>query len=1184
MVMKYVRMRMFGLLVVLLTAAAVAAAGEEMSEKLDNIRRIINERGEYDLAERQLRPLIDEYRTRPAAAEALVLLGYCLDKQDKNSEAASAYMRVLQDYPGAPAALRADASLGAADANFRLRRYQQAIECYSTVLSESVKPEQTEVALLWRAEARNRLALEERDAGRDARDMLLEAAGDYASFFERWPESKMMPTALSGAAFACFDLEDYERAIGYYRRFIQELPGDRRAEECRYYIGESLYRMNRFEEARAAFADLLSVSPDGRFAPDARSGIAWADYGMRRIAEAAEGFEEAAQLAGTDEDLRLSYLYDAGCAWREAGDPQKAGADLLEVARKDTHDLNGLAWYRLGTLWQEQAKAARDRAQSTTDSAERKRMLEAQKKYGEDAVRYFRRAIASSRLGAEEVGAYTLLGEVLLDAQRWDEASIAFADLARRWPDSEQAPWALYHRALAQKALADGTQGGEKERYLREAAASLQDAMKHDNAKIRLQAAAAHADYLMSLDDVEEARKSLRWLANDAEAWAAAWRGKDGKADPQLAARAHEYAADSTFRLGESYYFASDLPRAGGFYQILTEKFQDAPQSAMAQLRLGEIAESGRDAAAAQSRYEQALRAGAAFGKARVGATIGFAHLRLGILQLRQGQRMENQDERRRCLQEAMRQLQAVLDDPPADLEADQAFYYLAESKYSLGLKQESMADYQGALDAAPSGPLADASWFGLAWARKDMGDTDGAMAACHEVLDRFPASAFRPDVYTLMASIKRAAGDAAGALTDLNRFLDEFPDSQLAPKAELERASALDETGQHEQAAKMFAQFLADHPEHPDVPQALYQQSWALWNAIRPMAEDKDKKDSPEVREAEDKILASLRSLTERYPDYPVTDDAWLRIGEILYDRGEYDQALGAYQRAQTLAETKNSGIGDKARYRAAWSIQRIAEAQERASTTDPDQSKREAARKDMWDKRVAAIDAFESILGRYPQSPLLGDACFRAAELRRRSGQDSADPQKRAAWLQSAIQRYTQALEKSAPDAPYRRAAEYYHGLCLLQNDDPAAAREVFRTMLLSGNGPYSQDCCWGLGQANLTLGAYADATSAFEQALSMDKTTETAAKSRYGLGLAAAMAGDREKARMDLLTVDSVYPQYPEWAAAALVRAARFAIEDNMYDRAIGDLERVLARYPESAAAEEARELQASITAKG
>ncbi len=1202
----------------ILALSAGSAAGEDAGEKLDVIRRIISERGEYDLAERQLRSFVDEYRTTPPAAEALVLLGYCLDKQRKNNEAATAYSRVISDFPGAPAALQADASLGAADAWFRLGKYQDAIDNYSRVISLGGKPEQNEAALLWRGEAAYRLALEETDAGRDGQALLKQSAGDFTQFMDQYPDSKLLPSAISGAAFAHYDGEEYEPALALFQRFVAEFPSDRRVDECRYYSGESLYRLHRYDEAKVAFSDLLSSSPNNAYAADARAGIAWADYGLRQVREAAAGFEEAAKLAGDDKDLALSYLYDAGCAWREAGDAQKAAQPLLEVAKATSHELNGLAWLRLGTLWQEQARVARERAENAGSASERQRYSEMQKKMGGDSVQYFRRAIASGKLGDEEREAYALLGEVLLDAEQYADASKTFEEVAYRWPDSDRAPWALYHQALVERTLSRQETDAEKSQtHLRAAAAALRKALEYPDAKIRLQANWALAEYLVSLDETAEARERYRWLATEGQQWAKDWRNPAGRPDPALETRAADYAADSLFRLGESYYFTNDHPRAAGFYQEITGKFQNSPQSAMALLRLGEIAEAGRDTATAQKRYEEALQAGQRFGKARVGSTIGHAHLRLGTMLLRQGQRETDPAASRRQLQEALKQLQAVISDPPEGMNLGRPYYYLAETKYSLGLKRESLADYENSIKAEANGELADAAWFGLAWARRDLNDPSGALTASRKVVESFPDSQLRPDAYALMASIKRAEGDASGALSDLDRFLTEYPEHTLSAKAELERASALDETGKHAEAAALFQKFLTEHPDHPDVPQALYQRSWALWNQIRPKAqqakeaetrwkeltggrdlmelletdradaaraEDEMRALNADVRKAEDQILADLRDLTERYPNYPVVDAAWLRIGEILYDRGDYQLALSAYQRSLSLAEAGNSDLADKARYRLAWSIQRLGEESEKISLTDPDQQRRENARKDMWDKRVAAIDAFEGILGRYPRSPLVGDACFRAAELRRRSGQDSADATKRSAWFQSAIQRYRQAVEKSAADAPYRRAAEYGDGLCLLLDGKSAEAREVFRRLLLNPDGPYVQEAYWGLGQANLNLGAYADAASVFEQALVVDKTTETAAKSYYGLGMTAAMSGDREQARVHFLHVDLYYPQYPEWAAASLVRAARTALEENLRDKAIDDLERVLAKYPDTPSADEARDLQATVTAGG
>lgn len=1201
----------------LIVTGSAATGGESATEKLDLIRRIISERGEFDLAERELKSFVDENKTIPQAAEALVLLGYCQDKLRKNNDAAISYSQMVDQYPAAPTQLRVDAALGAADAFFRLGRYADAVRYYTNVIQFGGKPEQMEAALLWRAEGNYRLASAEIEAGRDGGELLVRAEKDFAQFIEKYPNAKLLPSALSGGGFAAFDAGDYEKALGYFRRFVRDFPSDRRTEENRYYIGESLYRMNQYDDARKAFREVLSKHSGGAFSAEARAGEAWADYGLGRIAEAAAGFEEAAKHAGRGTSEGLSYLYDAGCAWREAGEAQKAAEPLLAVAKASGHESNSLAWFRLGTLWQEQARAARERAEAATPGADRDRYRAMQKKLGEDAVQYFRRALAGGKLGDEELEANSLLGEVLLDAGRNADAVTIFADIAARWPDSERASWALYHQALAERELSQSSANDSVKRdHLSKAAAALKKSLGYPDARTRLQASWALADYLSILGDSDGAREQYRWLSSEGRKWAGAWRDNRGGGDPALENRARDYAGDSLFRLGESYYFANDYTRASGFYQEIIKQYEGTPQTAMAQLRLGEIAEAGKNVDAARQRYGEALGLAGKLGREKVGTTLGYAELRLGALLLRSGQKETDPAERRKILGEAAKNLAAVLAEPPAGMNVARPHYYLAEALYSLGQKKEALEEYEKSLELDPKGDLADAALFGAAWAKRDLGDSSGALLAVARVIDDFPASALRPEAFALAASIRRAGGDAQEALRDLDRFLSEYGAHPLAAKAELERASALDETGRHAEAAEAFRKFLENHPRHEDVPQALYQRSWSLWNQIRPKAEKVREAETKireieggrlrsnlsaadqaeasrlegsirglaaEVKTAEDEILSALRDLTERYPEYPVVDAAWLRIGEILYDRGDYQQALAAYQKALSAADARNGELADKAQYRMAWSIQRLADAAETVSLSDGLSSAREAARKDMWDRRVAAIDAFETIIGKYPNSDLVGDACFRAAELRRRSGQDNTDSSRRSAWFESAAQRYRQALEKGGEDAPYRQAAEYGDGLCLLLDGKSNEAREVFRKILLNPDGPYVQEAYWGLGQANLNLGAYADASQAFEQALSVDKGTEVAAKSRYGLGLTAAMAGDNARARLEYLAVDTLYSNYPEWAAAALVRAARTALEDGFRDKAIGDLERVLARYGETPAAEEAKELQASM-AKG
>lgn len=84
-----------------------------------------------------------------------------------------------------------------------------------------------------------------------------------------------------------------------------------------------------------------------------------------------------------------------------------------------------------------------------------------------DAAGAERELRAALRERAAPVEAYDVLGQVLADQKRYDEAAVVFADLAREWPAER---WALYESARL--ALVGGKQLGTAEKnvlaYLRE--------------------------------------------------------------------------------------------------------------------------------------------------------------------------------------------------------------------------------------------------------------------------------------------------------------------------------------------------------------------------------------------------------------------------------------------------------------------------------------------------------------------------------------------------------------------------------------------------------------------------------------------------------------------------------------------------------------------------------------------
>lgn len=376
----------------------------ESDVSLEDIRIAVGERREYAEAARRLSLFIEKNHGKPVVAEALVLLGYCHDKQKDNQLASEAYMRSLREYPNASEAVFVDAALGAADALFRQRRYQEAAVHYSMVIARSSHPKKLEAALMWRGKANYLMGISA--TAQDKTAHFEAAVQDFTNFIAKYPDSDQLPAAVSEVAFSQFDLGKYDEALVGFQSFRDRFSDDHRRAECDYFMAESLYRLKRYNEAGLVYLSILEEFPENRYAALAKVGVAWVAYQYRDVKGAAEGFEIAAQLPGLSAEEASDIRYDAACAWREAKDIRKAVSLYEEIANSGAGKTRGLAWFRLGQMWK----------QRDASSA--------------DAIKCYRMALALGGLGALESEAQSRLAELLAANGQNDEADSIRARMA----------------------------------------------------------------------------------------------------------------------------------------------------------------------------------------------------------------------------------------------------------------------------------------------------------------------------------------------------------------------------------------------------------------------------------------------------------------------------------------------------------------------------------------------------------------------------------------------------------------------------------------------------------------------------------------------------------------------------------------------------------------------------------
>jgi tol-pal system protein YbgF len=161
----------------------------------------------------------------------------------------------------------------------------------------------------------------------DARIQALEEAMQAASTVSVMEGGTLSPGQLpmpSGsdrdnyqAAFELLKQQRYEPAANAFKQFLVAYPDSELADNAQYWLAESYYVTQKFDEALAAFELVITTYARSRKVPDALLKIGYCNYELKRFAAAREALKRvqadypettAARLAGQ----RLTRMEDEG--------------------------------------------------------------------------------------------------------------------------------------------------------------------------------------------------------------------------------------------------------------------------------------------------------------------------------------------------------------------------------------------------------------------------------------------------------------------------------------------------------------------------------------------------------------------------------------------------------------------------------------------------------------------------------------------------------------------------------------------------------------------------------------------------------------------------------------------------------------------------------------------------------
>ena len=400
-------------------ALAADAAIPERDVVLYRLAECERQAGNPDAAEKACAELLSQYAKSPMAPRARMTRGLILKAAGKNTEAASILDELATD-TASPAELTATAMYHAAEARENAGNRKGAEARYTELLKRAAAPDAS-------------ASVKELGAYAELRIASLRALDDT-------PEARA-------------------DALSRYNAIAAKPFSPRIGAEALFQSAALLYRMDKFAESAARYADLAAKYPKDERVADSRLPAAWANYRAGRYADALAAATVTAETPGAGQ-LDAAYLRANALAQLGQRKESVAAYDALlalPAAQKSRDTMRGARYERLVVLFKDgQFQQVLDDAARFTDPPDavlddfiwlQAQAAEALKDEAR-AVQFYRMLSErrpDSRLAPDALYrlAYRLQGQ-----QNWLEASRAYLSLAKSFPNNAHVPQALYSSGL----------------------------------------------------------------------------------------------------------------------------------------------------------------------------------------------------------------------------------------------------------------------------------------------------------------------------------------------------------------------------------------------------------------------------------------------------------------------------------------------------------------------------------------------------------------------------------------------------------------------------------------------------------------------------------------------------------------------------------------------------------------
>jgi TolA-binding protein len=898
-----------------------------------------------------------------------------------------------------------------------------------------------------------------------------------------------------------------------------------RAATARFYAGEALVQLGKFDQAQRRLAEFLDEAPGHRLAKTALFRLGECLLLAGDIEGATAKLELFRTTYPSDElnGFVLAYLGDLAL---RAGKPDEALTRFEQALRE----------FPAGPM-AAQCRLGAGRASEAIGKAD-------------EALAAYRQVAASGGPLADDAALHLAMVQHRRKEYRAAEESLAAFDAAHQ--SSPLRPVALYWRGQAQLA---GGRPGDAARSLRAAVEALGAERAGPVHYVALADALRQAGELAAADEAYS-RMLERWPACDEAAEALGGRlaiaEQDGNAERaeslagELLRRfpGNPHAAAARFTSARLLIMREEFAQAEPMLEALVAVEGPNREQTRYLLGLAQLCQGKHEAAlktVEDARADDANVA-AAVREVRAAALVGLKRFR-----------------------EAVPLLEQLAADATAVAVEQRWRTQLVIAHGELGQLDAAAAQ----LDKLPAAALADAdvASAALVVAEKAYQAGDSALAKrWFEALAQEPAAAsVRTTALSGLAWTQLALEGKEASAATFERLLRDYPDSPLAAEAAIVRGRSLEERGEHNAALTSYRLVIDKYAQSPQVPAALLA-AGRLHDQL-----DQD-------REAAE----LLRRLVDHFREFAQLDAAIYSLAWVLGDLDRSDEAHALFVRLS--ADFPTSQYWADATYRLAQQAARqkdharAVELADRIVAADcPAEIHQHAlflrgqsaAALGRWNE---AAQSMQRLIDEHPATDLRPAAEYWLAEADFRRSEFAAAREK----LERLARESSARSEAWTANVPLRIVQ------CLLQERRWSDAIEHAQTALtVRPDHPERHQLEYLIGRALAGQGKLDDARAAYERALASPSAagTETAAAAQWMIG-EAYFHQKNYRAALAAYERASAGAAFPRWQAASLLQAGKCRLLLGQTEQAAADFQKLAGELGETPYAAEARQRLAAL----